>query len=556
MAEQPNQSLQSYIASILTTDDTLEDRVKKYRDYEDGDQPDQLSAKLRERIGKVNDSSFRIQLNVCPTVLGVEADRLIAQGQSVESKTLSAEQIEPLDTALLKAWQSSAFDMASHSFHYGSIRDGDGYLVLEFDTENNQATFHYNKAYDGDFGVNLVYKDVNNPQTALYAFKIWQELDPANDIKTPTERLNIYWDDRVETYIADGSGWRPFMDKATSEPQELGRAETLTQTTQLVRLANPFDPDQFYTAAVQWLTDTGTQAGVPLGIPVVHYAHNALGSTAGVSGLADVVPSLQDNLNMAMVDTMSNSRFSATALTFLAGMPIQDQQLGTNASGQKVMELEAGAVLSSPHPDAKANILIGTNLDPLIANKNDLLKNIATITQTPLVFFNMTGQLPAEGSLQALQESLHFKVIKGQKALGNTYQNVQRYALKMQVAYGGLEISAPDGQEIYDFIDQLDINTNWGESIRTPETDKIEVAKGLLELGIPHEQVYTDALGYSAEKAGDTDNARKEIESAKRNAIVGAVSEIDLNNQQQSGQATVETTNNQPSQNQVNQPIP
>jgi hypothetical protein len=177
--------------------------------------------------------------------------------------------------------------------------------------------------------------------------------------------------------------------------------------------------------------------------------------------------------------------------------------------------MSPGAIIWNQSPTAQFGRLEAGDITQLIEVKNDLIKNAATITSTPLTFFNITGQLPAEGTLQSLQDSLVAKVKRDQKAIGTVYAAAAKYALILEWAYGDLDQALID----FDTLNDLEIYTLWESPEPQGKGITIDEALKKQQLGIPDWQLWLE-LGYT------TDDIEKFKEDAarKRNAVLGAIS--------------------------------
>lgn len=509
----PLERTQRYISQITLVEGTA--HLKKIRLYAEGEQANMLTDEQRELLGRKYDRGYIPKVNVCSTILEVETNRLTVLGQEIElpdEMTLNDDLITTLETLVRSTWKRSHMDSVSDALHYGSVRDGDGYIIVDWDAHKQAPIYCYNPAFDGQEGVYVAYSEPTNPESALYAFKMWSTIDAGQGLRARVKRLNVYWHDRIEFFITSPSTgqWQPYAREA-SEYQA---------GTTIMEMENPFVPGETYQTAIQYLrygvvTEAGAvEYGEPLGLPVFHYAHNSRGMAEGVSGIRDLVPGLQDDINKAHIACIMAAELGGTPIMYATGYE-PPQQTTNTTQGKPTIELHAGMFLYTGQPDASFGRLAEANISQLVEMKNDLIKNAATITSTPLTFFNMTGQLPAEGTLSALEDSLVAKVLRDQGALGECYARAAKYSLKLELAYGQLDpkVISPAN------IEELQITTTW----KSPETRAMDLVLAESErkknLGIPEWQLWAE-MGYTPDQI----QAFKDDANAKRAAVLGAIS--------------------------------
>lgn len=506
---------QNYVNEILNVDVLITDKLKVMREYTVGIQRFMITATQRERLGDKYPLDESPQVNICATIIGVESDRLKVLSQDVQLPPRTPENtdlVDELNDLLDSIWKLSEMDLVSDAFHFGSVRDGDGYLVVSWNAEFDQPEYHYNQAYNGTEGVHMVYSQPNNRKSAMYAFKVWETMDYTTGYAVKIRRLNVYWRNRIEFYVEDPTN-RQWM------PMAIEGSETVIGTDG-VEFTNPFNPGEAYFAEVQWLTEDGTPNTLPLGIPVFHYPHSARGSVRGLSGIHDIAPGLQDDINNAHVSCIMASELTGTPINYATGY---EAPIGTevDSSGKLVLEIEAGGFLYTKNEAATFGQLGGQNISVLLEHKNDLIKNGATITGTPINFFNLTGQLPAEGTQDALQDTLVAKVKRAQKGIGTTYSQAAKYALKWIKRYTpeALVNSMQIASLTYQQIDRLEVITHWESPEPRANQLTLDEAEKKKNLGVPEKQLWRE-MGYGTDEIEDFEEDAKK----KRNAALAAVS--------------------------------
>lgn len=451
--------------------------VQQYRNYANGEQAIHLTNAQKillvgaDSAGNPN-SNPEFVLNVCNTILDVETDRL-----EIQSIAVNVEGNEELSDDLSKrAWQwfkASRMDEGQQNAHYAAARDADSFGFAYYDKDKLAPRLAINPLYDGeDNGADMFYVD-DDPTQPEAAVKIWtiSETD-----QRKIRRKNIYYPDRIEYWICEGvltgayaqAGWRPLRFSDPDWQPTMTDAPSL-QSASLSQ-----------TATIEWWTDSGNERGRPLGIPVFHFRHQARGTAYGRSTIADVVPGLQDAVNRAGVSLMAAAQLSGFKVTTANGIDreaIQD------------LRVYPGAIIAST--EGSFGQLAESDLLQLIEVLNAYIKNAATLTNTPLSFFNLGGQAPAEGSQKQLELGLLAKTRRNQTSFGNTWEDAIRYMFKLDsIAAGGETLLT------WEQIDDLDISIVWEPADVRNELTEIQVAEAHQRLGVPQKFIWRK-LGYS-----------------------------------------------------------
>ena len=133
----------SFLDWLLHQDQGRRDQYGAYREYYDGYHDTQLTdrqrAYLEVKIGQEFNDNF------CPLVVDGLAERLSVTGFETPGQ-------EAIAAQLWDWWQQNRMDGVQGQVHLSAIRDGDGYLMVEWDAVNNRPTFSCELAYDGTDG--------------------------------------------------------------------------------------------------------------------------------------------------------------------------------------------------------------------------------------------------------------------------------------------------------------------------------------------------------------------------------------------------------------------
>lgn len=490
----------TYQDSIIKTDKVIFDDLILFRKYDENDQPTQLNSKQIALLGGV-DNSFNI--NLCNLVNATERDRLAVQNIQVSIAATSDADVDSAKAASValtaqarRWWQQSRMDAAQNNLYYSAGRDGDAFITAGYDSKLKRPVYSVNVAYDGMTGMYMQYRD-GDPHNPQYAVKTWVETISDN-AGNRISRRNIYTADAIlklqQTFVADAetATWVPFLDESTED--DVIEYDLFGQTVK---------------AGVMWWTDTQTESGEPLGISVFHFAHNSNGLALGRSNLADIVPDLQNSVNLANASYIAAAQLDGFSVIWVTGIDEED--------GKKVQRYP-GSIMHGEAPEAKFGRLAGTNLEQLGAVVDRQIRYVSMITATPMVMLNTTSQIAAEGTLQQQEVPLIAKVENNQVAYGNAYEDMIRMSFRIDKVFG--EGGGPDLAA----IDELAIDTIWKSAATRDELNEINVIVQKVEkLGVPREQGWAE-LGYEPEDIAKWLNLAAE----NRTRVLGGLAEAIL----------------------------
>ena len=428
----------SFLRWLIQQDSTRRDGYTAYREYYDGDHDTQLTSRQRKFLQVKTGIEFND--NYCPLVVDAVTDRL-----EVMRFETSDDVEEPQSQVLWEWWQRNRMDQMQQVAHLAAVRDGDAYVLVDWDEINERPRFTFEPAYNGSGGVEIVYGKERRG-VASAAFKYWraekEQLADAGYVR----RMNIYYPDRIEKYISDeragGGQWASYQPEGDAWPL--------------------------------WWTSTGTEGGEPLGIPVFHFRNKDQGYDYGQSELRNVV-TLQNALNKAIIDLVAAADTTGFRLYWMTG----------NKPGS--LDITPGNILYSQNPDTRMGYFPGEDLSSLIATKDSYAMEIARVSRTPLSYFQSSGQRPAEGTLKQEEQGLVAKVKTCQVGFGNVWEDAMAMARRLWNIYG------PRGEGL---DESVLISTLWQDAESRNEKAKAEELKIKLELGVPEEQLWRE-WGYT-----------------------------------------------------------
>lgn len=534
------------LSRLAPPDQTAISKVKLNRRYTNGQQPNPLNESQLALLSE----DIQYTLNICRQVVEIPANR--CKVRSVEAQPANGasqtekDLIEQVNTALNKVWMQNRMDERSADLHFAAGRDADAYLIADYDDKKKRVRYTINFAHDGDAGVYGVYDD--DPHTPAYFVKEWREkVDRFLTSERSIRRRTLYFENRIERWIQDekrGAGWQPL------DPNKIERVE----------LAD----GGFYTTTVVWWTDTGTAQGEPLGFPVFHYRVNSDGTANGVSDLAEIVPDVQDGINLANAMVSAAEQLQGTPLWVM----FTKAQM-TDQNGEPIeLEWFPGSYVVIPDNDSSIGSFPAADLDKLNSSLDAKIRRAATLSNIPPYLFNLSGQIAAEGTQQQMEIMLLAKVARRQVTFGNRYEDLARMTLKLLAIFDKSFNLLGSGAEAIRRIDDLIITCDWHPAeIRDQQADTDRAVSVVEKLGI-HEEVGQEIANLTPEQIEKSKSLKGEAATTEQitvNQMLAIWAEIvGQQNGQSANGATPDRTEQQPANEQQqasgsdvrNQPVP
>lgn len=424
----------SFVQWLYNVEAERHDWYANFRDYYDGDHETQLTDRMAAYLQVKSDEEFNA--NYCPIVVDALAERLIVTGFTCDDEA----QAELFG----QWWAVNRMDAMQGIVHTATVRDGDAYVLVEWNEQDGRPVFSYELAFDGTEGAELHYEDERNKP--VFASKRWRV--KVGNGTGHVRRLNVYFPDRIEKYWSDQDqfegAWQQYHEDGQPWP-------------------------------IPWVN----RQGAPLGIPLVHFKNADEGYNYGQSELRSVVP-LQNALNKSLIDLLAAADTTAFRIFWM---------LGDDPSALKVAP--GSWVYSERHPGgdsgASVGFFPGEDLSPLIALKDSFAIEVARTSRTPLSYFQISGQRAAEGTLKQEESGLLAKIAHRQTSFGNAWEDVLSMARRLANVYGS-------GSEL---DETAIITTQWAPAATRDDKIEAEVAQIKAGLGVPQEQLWSE-LGYSA----------------------------------------------------------
>jgi hypothetical protein len=136
-----------------------------------------------------------------------------------------------------------------------------------------------------------------------------------------------------------------------------------------------------------------------------------------------VVP-LQNAQNKGLIDLLAAADTTGFRILYMIG----------DDPGK--LEVSPGSWVFTNRPPGGENgaaigAIDGADLTPLIALKDSIAIEIARVSRTPLSYFQISGQVAAEGSQKQQENGLLAKVASRQTSFGNSWEDVLKMARRL-----------------------------------------------------------------------------------------------------------------------------
>lgn len=392
---------------VRMTDAEQQELYRHYREYYDGDHDTMLTDRMRSFLQVKNDT-IEFHLNYLPVPVDVLAERLNVAGFSVagEDGNTSDENRQGGNDGWLKRWwDANRMDAMQGDNHTAAIRDGDSYIIVEWDNEVGRPSISHELAFDGTYGCHVLYRE-DKARRIRYAVKEWRV--ESGSSAGHMRRRNIYTPDAIYKYQIGRAGWEPYF-----EVDENGNE-------------------------LPWPLPWVDKQGKPLGVPVFHFPYNPGGNFFGKSELKDLIPA-QNALNKSVLDELAAADVAGFNWPTLSGGSVPED-----------MKIGAGLVLWNENPDAKWGSIPATDLGNLSNIVEKFVQRMAQISRIPLSYFQVTGSIASAETQKADDTGLVSKAEKTAVAFGNSWEDVMSMCRKLHNNFG----SGPE-------LSELQISTEW-----------------------------------------------------------------------------------------------
>lgn len=416
------------MSDIKKAVDGILDRRNHYlaaQSYYEGTQseifPNQRWFKLLGNAG--SDFRFNFARTVVDSVLNrLEIANVLGTSDAVNNK-------------INQIWEMNDLKLDANEIHRRALVYGDCYAVVWTDVVGN-VTIDYNSPM-----TTIIIYDDENPRIKKFASKMWETEDSQGK---KIVKLNMYYPDRIEKYSKFGE-----IDTVASHGGFL-----LVETVE-----NPWGE-----------------------IPVFHFR------TAKQYGRPEHIDAYgpQDAINKLIVTHMTTVDYQGAPQRYaLAGSgnsaefedfnddAVAEENIGKLKNGPGELWFLRGVDKVGEFSPADHKVFT----EPV----RDFVRSMASITNTPLHYFEKTGSVPSGEALRTAESPLLKKVEDRQISFGNTWRDLFRFVL-------GIEGINSDVQVKWHAVESMDSLDAW------------EVAVKKRVVGVSLEQVLIE-MGYDLEVA-------------------------------------------------------
>lgn len=398
------------------------DRREVYEEaeaYYNGDVPETFAtARLRKAFRTTGDRS---RLNYCRPIVDAVNDRL-------EIGTINGDTKVATET-IRRVWNENDLGIEAQEIHRTALTNGDAYVVAWPNTDGS-----IDIALNSPQGMALVY-DPENPRQKLYAVKIWL----AGENQT---RMNIYGPDKITKWstnsdqISEGTNW-----------------------TRIDTVDNPWGE-----------------------VPVFHFrTHRPFGRPEHKDAYDG-----QNAINklfithMFTVDYQGAPQRYALAAAGADGGEIEDFAEGDTAR-ENISALKNGpGEVWFMQGVSKMGQFDPADPEVFWAPIKDTIRSVASLTSTPLHYFEKTGNIPSGNALRSAEAPLLKKVADREAAFGYAWRDLFRFILKVEGIKSDVEVFWKD-------IESLDELERWDVTLKK------------INAGLSHRQALLEG-GYSSEQ--------------------------------------------------------
>ena len=425
----------------------IDDRRDGYdlaRRYYNGEQ----DTALTDRLKKFLPPRLTFRDNYCNVVVEALAERLKVLGIATNADNTSE--------WLWDLWKKNRMDYTQVVVHTDTIMVGDSYILCDWDEANGRPRWTHQLA-------EMIIPHYNETTREIdWASKKWIQHPNIGD--DPETRLNLYFPDRVEKYVARGGVWSAHHDTDDEE----------------------------------WPLPWVNRSGEPIGVPLIHFKNKPLGGDFGISEISNIIP-MQDLLNKTLIDLVM-------VLDTLAFPQRYTVDIDHNSSRIDIMPGSVTEFHTELEGGGQVGQWAGANVDGPLRSIETLVQHIAGISRTPQHLFQIVGGAPSGEALKTAESGLVMKAQQRQVNFGNSWEDCMMMALRIQEAFGDKVANLAD----------INIDTEWDDPETRNEQAHLESLRIKMELGITKHQIWRE-MGSSQEDIENMDEDQNKQRVADTN---------------------------------------
>lgn len=416
--------------------DLIRDRRNHYltaEAYYEGTQGEIFTNPSWYRLLSVNGNDFRF--NFARTVVDSVLNRL--EINNITANTDEANRI------IQDVWQMNDLQIDSDEIHRRALEYGDCYSIVWTDVNGN-ITVDYNSPLT----TVMIYDD-ENPRIKKFAAKLWQTEDP-NDYTKKIARLNMYYQDRIEKFQMSG---------------EIENVVSVTSFALIDVVENPWGE-----------------------IPVFHFR------TAKQYGRPEHIDAFgpQDAINKLIVTHMNTVDYQGAPQRYaLSGGGNDAEFEDFNEAGTEADNI--GRLKNGPgelwylRGVTKVGEFAPADHKVFTEPVKDFVRSMASLTNTPLHYFEKTGNVPSGESLRTAEAPLLKKVEDRQITFGSTWADLFRFILRINSRI------EPNVQVDWKAVESMDSLDAWEVAVKKRVVG-VSLEQVLIEMGYDPELANTIAM--------------------------------------------------------------
>jgi hypothetical protein len=409
--------------------DLITDRRNHYltaEAYYEGSVSEVFSNTKWQRLLTTNRTDFRF--NFARTVVDSVLNRL--EINNITANTDAANQ------KIKSIWQMNDLQIDADEIHRRALTFGDCYSIVWTDVEGN-VTVDYNSPLT----TIMVYDD-ENPRIKKFAAKLWQTEDP-KDYTKKIARLNMYYPDRIEKFEMFG---------------EIENVVSVSGFKLIDTVENPWND-----------------------VPVFHFR------TTKQYGRPEHLDAYgpQDAINKLVITHMNTVDYQGAPQRYaLSGNGNSAEFEDFNEEGEAADNL--GSLKNGPGElwylkgVSKVGEFAPADHKVFTEPVTQFVRSMASITSTPLHYFEKTGNVPSGEGLRTAEAPLLKKVEDRQITFGSTWADMFRFILQIE------NESEPDVVIDWKAVESMDSLDAWEVAVKKRVVG-VSLEQVLVEMGYPLE---------------------------------------------------------------------
>lgn len=471
LPDQINLAELAYQAHIATEEKEVQARIVKARALDAGEYDSTLATQTAEYL--IGGSATDIEgINLMAVVLRTVLRRIGLDGVETADKDLK----EWLDHVV----EFNDLAIKSKDLHRYTERDGSAFVIVGYDAEAERpydpdttgmpeiyvhqrftgADISYGDTRGDNEGCKAHYRNDDPNQRLEMVSKRWIETRWENGEAVSNQRMTLYIERqsetaaRIEKYIWQ-EGWVQYQD-----PADAGW---------------PI-----------WWTDTATENGRSLPLPVIHFRNEE------IQPITRRVWGIQDGLDHAWSALLGGLTQTGFRTLFVLGFFPTTDGKPPAADGSNLLKLSPGAMHGTANKkgsDASVTVIDPADPKAILDSINAMAIYCAFVAGLPIQNFIVTKSVASSQTLQQGESDLLAHIETLQTLWGRSWQKVLSLSRKLDNLYGRANHD-----------ETAKITTVWKESNVLDVSELSDEATAKKATGVPDEQIWRDVWGFSEEQ--------------------------------------------------------